>query len=227
MMLRHASIRKRLTLLITLVSGVAVLLTTIPITLIGIYNLRDNLLAELQETTTIVGELNQALIAFIDTVPGYKDKAVENLAGAFSSKPSILRACLYNTRGEEQASYFNKSAADKTCPDVRESTEGISRVDGVIRVTNTHLINSLGEVTAEIVLESDMREVHAYIIRQVATALLAALLMSALAYLLALRLQRSITRPLLELAETAREVSARKDYSLRAERDYALEPGNE
>src|SRR5271155_5054368 len=106
-MLGNASIKKRLTLLITSISGFAVVLTTIAITLMGIYNLRANLHAELEETARIVGERNQVLIAF-----DRKDEASENLRKAFSVKSSILRACMYDVSGKQAAGYFSDATED-------------------------------------------------------------------------------------------------------------------
>ena len=111
-MMKHTSIKKRITLLITMISCGAVLLTTVAITLIGIHNIRVDLVTELQETARIVGERNQALIAF-----DRKDEASENLRKAFGAKASILRACMYDAGGKLAASYLMTiSRTDKTCP---------------------------------------------------------------------------------------------------------------
>ena len=98
-MLREASIKKRLTLLITVISCFAVLMTTLTITMIGYYNLKQNLISELQVTTKVVGERNQALISFGDV-----SRARENLK-IFASKPSIMMACLYTDDGKVFAGY--------------------------------------------------------------------------------------------------------------------------
>jgi signal transduction histidine kinase len=211
MLITHTSIKKRLTLLITTISGVAVLLTTIAITLMGIYNLRVNLLAELQETARIVGERNQALIAF-----DQKDEASENLRKAFSVRSSILAACMYDQNGKPAASYFSDTSADRSCPSIPAPEDGITYShNGFTRVTN-HLHNSAGFATGIIVLDSDLREIDVYIRKQLLTALLVSAAVSVIAYMLALGLQRTISTPILELSKTARRVSAERDYSLRA-----------
>lgn len=194
----------------TAISGFSVLLTTIAITLLGIYNLRVNLQTDLQETARNVGERNQALIQF-----DRKDEASENLRKAFNVKSSLLRACMYDVSGKLAASYFNDTVEDKTCPDVLGIPAGISYVHGITRATK-QLKSSAGFPTAFIVLDSDMREIDIYISKQIIMALLVSLGISGMAYALALGLQRTISLPILSLAETARRVSAEKDYSLRA-----------
>ncbi len=211
-MLKQASIKNRLTLLITAISGLAVLLTTIAITLIGIYNLRTNLLIELQQNASNVGERNQALITF-----DRKDEASDNLRKAFSIRPSVLRACIYDANGRPAASYFSDDVVNKTCPDA-DQQEGVSKGGGVVRVTRG-LKNVSGFYTASIMLESDLREIDVYVRKQALTALFVAVTLIMLAYGVALGLQHTISMPILELADTARRVSIEKDYSLRAMRD--------
>jgi len=218
-MLKYASIKKRLILLITIISGSAVLLTTIAITTIGIYNLRVNLLADLDETARIVGERNQALISFEQN-----SEASENLRKAFNVKSSIVRACMYDATGKPAATYFAGDAATGACPDI--GPDGISYPHDATRVTKL-LKNSAGFILGHIVIDSDMREIDAYLKKQLLTALLVSLGVSGLAYLLALSLQRTISLPILELAETARRVSAERDYSLRAELSSSATRNNE
>ena len=210
-MLGQTSIKKRLTLLITAISCGAVLLTTIAITAIGIYNLRVNLLTELQETSRIVGERNQALITF-----DRKDEASENLRKAFGAKPSIQRACMYDAGGKLAANYISDEVQDKSCPEIAGLEEGISYPVGLSR-SSKQLRNNAGFPTGFIVLDSDLREIKSYYHKQIFTALLVVLGVSGLAYLLALGLQRTISGPILELSKTARRVSNERDYSLRAQ----------
>jgi len=216
-MLAHASIKKRLTLLITVISGVAVLLTTCAFTAIGIYNLRQNLLSELAETARIVGEGNQAYIDF-----NQPETAIKNLRKAFSSRPSILRVCMYDLAEKPVASYFSDSVVDKSCPLAVDSQDAISNSNGILRVTR----HVSGLIATPIVIDSDFREINAYIRKQLIIALLVAIAVSAFAYGIALGMQRTISGPILELADTARRVSAEKDYSLRAARDNSIPAGH-
>src|SRR5262249_2826291 len=61
-----------------------------------------------------------------------------------------------------------------------------------------------------------LREINVYMRKQLLTALLVSVAVSAFAYVLALGLQRTISLPILSLSETARRVSVERDYSLRA-----------
>jgi signal transduction histidine kinase len=213
-MLKHASIKTRLILLITSVSCSAVLLTTIAVTLIGIHNLRENLLAQLQETANVVGNLNQAYVTF-----NQEDTASRNLQQVFGDKRSIIRACMYDAGGNAAANYFGTKVKDKTCPLIAGLPDGINTDrEGVVVIK--HLS------AASIVLESDLSEIESYVSKQVIIAILVAVIISYLAYIFALGLQRTISGPILELADTARRVSNEKDYSLRAADDANNESVN-
>lgn len=215
-MLKNATIKKRLTLLITIVSSSAVTVTTIMITLIGIYNMRDNLLSQLEDTALNVGKSNAAYISF-----DQKEAATRNLQDVFSTKPSILRVCMYDANSTPAAMYFSNSFMDRTCPDIKDWKEGISTYDGNT-VAMRHL-NTNGVLVASITLESDMREIKAYLIKQVLTALLVILVINIFAYGFALAMQGTISTPLRALSETARRVTVEEDYSLRVQNEPSEE----
>lgn len=212
-MLKHGTIKRRLTLLITMVSGVAIVLTTIVITMIGIYNMRENILAQLEDTAVNVGKSNLAYISF-----DQKDAATRNLQDVFGTKPSILRVCMYDAGASPAAFYFSPQIQDKSCPDISDRSEGVSTYSG-----NTIIIKHLdnkGMLVASITLESDMREIRAYLVKQVMTAFAIIFLVSIVSYIFALITQGTISEPLLALADTARRVSVEDDYSLRVANEY-------
>ncbi|MDE3061196.1 MAG: hypothetical protein KGJ06_09310, partial [Pseudomonadota bacterium] len=67
-----------------------------------------------------------------------------------------------------------------------------------------------------IYLESTLEQIDNYIRRQAIIAFTVSLAALLVSYLLAISLQNAISGPVLSLTETAREVSRRKDYSIRA-----------
>lgn len=212
-MFHSGSVKQRLTLLITAVSASAVLLTTLALTFIDVYNLKGSLVSELEVTAKVVGERNKAFISF-----GEAELARDNLK-IFASKPSVVLACLYNDQGKVFAGYA-PDAYDESfsyCPSVTEHPSAARK--GNVRFIQQ--LDSGNLPVGYILLESDLREISDYISRQVFIALLVVIAFSALAYCVALAAQRSISKPILGLAETARRVSSQKDYSLRAEQDEA------
>lgn len=223
MQYKHQSIKRSLIVLITAISGISVLLTTIAITLIGYYNLHERLLIELTENARIVGDRNQALIVF-----GRTDEAENNLRTAFSVKSSIRLACLYDGNGSALARYLGDGVPDQKCPDISGLTEGIATLAHGMQVM-MRLRNINGTVASSIVLRSDLHEIDDYLRQQAITCALVALVFLAIAYMLALSFQKTISMPILALANTARRVSVERDYSLRAiaNRDPAAQQPHE
>ena len=110
-MLRNSSIKLRLTLIIMSISFVSVMLTTLAISIIGVYSLSNNLIQELDVTASIVGDRNTAALLFND------DKQAQNNLNVFSVNHTIVQACLYNQTGTLFARYINsKYELDSKCP---------------------------------------------------------------------------------------------------------------
>ncbi len=212
-MLRNAAIKKCLTLLITLVSVVAIIITTVAFTVIGFYNMRESLYQALTDTAVSVGESDIAYVSF-----GPMEEANAGLHKFLSTNPSIIRACMYtdnvDQKGSKPAYYFNPSLRDKSCPDITGMKEGFSKHDGNIVVVKKLDYN--GRYAATILLESDTRELDDYLIKQLIISISVIVLMSIAAYLIALATQGTVSSPLLMLADTARRVTVEEDYSLRA-----------
>src|SRR6185369_11316425 len=219
-MLKNATIKKRLTLLITMVSSAAVTVTTIVITLIGIYNMRENLYSQLDDTAVNVGKSNLAYISF-----DQKEAATRNLQDVFGTKPSILRVCMYDASNVPAAFYYGTGAPDRTCPNISNMHEGVGTYDDNTIVMR-HLDNN-GMLVASITLESDMREIKAYLFKQFITAVLVILAVNACAYVFALAMQGTISIPVRALSDVARRVTVEEDYSLRVQNEQASDGAGE
>ena len=206
-MLRNYSIKQRMTLIIMSISFVSVLLTTLAISIIGVYSLRSNLAKELDVSASIVGDRNTAALLFND------DKQAENNLNVFSVNPTIVQACLYNQGGVVFARYVNKRYENGSiCPnDMQErATVGTNRIELLKPILK------IGDKIGYIYIESTLEQIDSYIDKQVLTACSVGFAALFVSYLLAINLQRSISRPILSLAETARQISIRKDFTIRA-----------
>jgi signal transduction histidine kinase len=189
------------------ISFVSVMLTTLAISIIGVYSLQNNLIQELDVSATLVGDRNTAALLFND------DKQAQNNMNVFSVNQTIVQACLYNQSGAVFARYVNrKYELDSKCP--KDLHEHASVADNRIQLLKS--VVKMQDTIGYIYVESTLEQIDAYINKQVLIAFsvsFAALLVS---YLLAISLQKMISTPILSLAETARQISIRKDFSIRA-----------
>lgn len=205
--LKNSSIKQRLTLIIMAISSFSILLTTLSISIIGVYNLRSNIISELDVSASIVGDRNAAALLFNDN-----KRAEENL-NVFSVKQAIVQACLYTKDGILFAQYTNKDIENENhCPN-----DFTARM--VIENKHIELMKPVvknGEQIGHIYLESTLEQVEHYIEKQAEIAIMIIVAGLIFSYFLAINLQRSISRPILSLADTARQVSLYKNYSIRA-----------
>ncbi len=205
-LLRNASIRQRLTLIIMAISCISVLLTTLAISIIGVYSLRAGIINDLDVSASIVGDRNTAALLFND------DKQAKSNLNVFSVDQSIVQACLYKEDGHLFARYNNRETLHQRCPtDLSERA--------IIGKSHIHLMKPIIKMQDRIgfiYLESTLEQIDRYIEKQITIAVTVAAAALIVSYLLAINLQHAISRPILSLAETAREVSRRKDYSIRA-----------
>lgn len=205
--LKNLSIKQRLIFIIMGISSISVLLTTISISIIGVYNLQSNIISELDVSASIVGDRNSAALLFGD------DRQAEINLNVFSVKRTIIQSCLYNNEGVFFARYSNKEiTAESWC-----SADFLERA--IIKNGHIELMKPIikgGDKIGYIYIESSLEQIRIYLEKQTKIALLIVTAGLIFSYFLAINFQRSISRPILNLADTARQVSIHKNYSIRA-----------
>ncbi len=196
--MKESSIRRRLKVILMAVSGTAVMVACGAFLALNFYFLRLGSEQDLQALAGVVAKQCESALAQDDP-----DAAADILA-ALKSREDIVGADVLTATGERFTGF---STPDRAVLEVR------------------HEILEGGKVLAAVVLRSDLRHVRDRLQRNVLIAGLVILLALLTASLLAARLERVITRPILHLADTVRAVAERKDFSLRAVRSTRDETG--
>jgi signal transduction histidine kinase/CheY-like chemotaxis protein len=134
---------------------------------------------------------------------------LDGMLAVLQIRPHVRHACVYNLKGE----LFGRFARDGEpgCPAAPppRNAFGWNTYDVVADITYD------GEKAGVFYLSRDLRDVHRRLVIGGTTIVGLLLLAVAAALALAHRMQRSISEPLLDLADTARRVSASRDYSIR------------
>ena len=203
---RDLSIRRKLTLIITIVTCAAILLACGAFLSFDIYRFRHSSVRDLETLAQILGSNSTAALTFRDANSGHE------ILQALSAKEHILGACVYHNDGRTFASYQRGSAVSRfSCPPV-ESDASRFEQDRLV-VFRTVVLD--GQPIGTIFLVSDLEELS-QLLRLFATLFGLLLLgLSVGAYSFADRMQRAISDPILSLAETTKVVRTRKDYSIR------------
>lgn len=215
---RQGSIRHKLVTIIMSVAVVAVAISTFSISVIRVYDLKQSLLNDMELAAKAVGERNKFTIRF-----GYQGQVSSNLE-MLKLRPSIRHACIYDAHRDIFAYFPLPSGKDNqlletqsgfraaaSCPLFNESFTRFT--DNRLEILRTITLGK--EVVGSVYIESDLHQIDEYIRNQLFTALIVISIVFLVAYLLAIRLQKEISGPILELANAAARVSAYKDYSYR------------
>ncbi len=203
------SIRRKLTWINTLASGVALLVASLAFVGYELSAFRQNMVSTLSVQAQIVGLNSASALLFSDP------RSAENTLSALAASPNIISGAIYSPTGELFASYTRDAGATASplpLPTRQIETSHFSGSD----LSLVRRIMFQGKAIGVVYLRSDLREidqsVQQYI--RIVTIVLVISLFAAMA--LSSFFQGAITRPLIQLAEVARVVSRERNFSVRA-----------
>ena len=206
MLFKDMPIRRKLMRIIFLMSGLVLLVTCITFFIYEFHAFRKTTVEKLSAIGKIISANSTAALAFDSP-----DDAKEILA-ALKAEPNIVAAALYNKDGN----LFSKYSFDKgtTIFPVGPGMEGY-------RFAHSHLegfqpVMMETKQLGTLYLKSDLSAMYERLQLYGIVVALVIILSVLLAYLLSKILQKSISKPILALAETAKLISERKDFSVRA-----------
>ena len=200
-----APIRRRLNSIALITTGVALLLTTVLFFAGEVVAIRRSSLQELRILSEVIASNSSAALAFDNP-----DDARGVLA-AFRADPHIVAAALYKPDGQLFVAYPEKPAI--AIPPMPAAIG--YRIDGASLV-GLAPVREDSRVLGTLYVRSDLSAVYDRLAFYALVALLVIALALLVAWAIARRLQRQLSAPILELAATARRVSDRRDYSVRA-----------
>lgn len=215
--MQNMTIKRKLILIIMFTCTIALLLT-------GTLNLfhqrtqiRKELIRSISCYAEIIGENCRAALSFED------EKDTSEMLKSLDADSSIVFACVYTKEGKVLASYRR--------PDITEDIQTPLCAKESYWFNNHYFklfkrIDSGDEVIGTVYIQLDMSEMNAHLRLEAGIMILLVLACSLVAYLVSLRLQRVVSKPILSLAEVARAVSEKKDYSTRAPKQNNDEVGS-
>jgi signal transduction histidine kinase/HAMP domain-containing protein/ActR/RegA family two-component response regulator len=217
LVLQDIPIKRKLTAIIMIASTVALLLVSGGFVAYELAIFRQTMKNDLLTQAQIVGDQSTAAVAFQDK------ETAEEIMHAMRHKGHVTAAALYDPSGKLFSTYFRtNSAALQATGKIPLKPESNTNVWDVERFESDRLIvfhtfktASDNQVAGTIFLESDLDELHQREVRYAGIILLFMAASFVVTLFLSYLLQRVITRPIFDLAETARAVTAEKNYSVR------------
>jgi signal transduction histidine kinase/CheY-like chemotaxis protein len=208
MSLRNLSIKRKLTLLAMLTSGIAVLLSSVSFLVYDLVAFRTLLRQDLMTEAEIVAYNSTAAMAFDDVAAGNVQLS------ALAAKSHLVMAVLYDNDGRLFARYSREGAVAPPNQPVRDGSQRY-------RFTGTHMevfndVTLRDEQLGTLFLQSDMERWNARARQYVGIVAVFVLISGLIAWIVSSRLQGLVSGPILELEQTMRSVSIAKNYGIRA-----------
>jgi two-component system, sensor histidine kinase and response regulator len=203
---RDMSIRHKLQGIVLISCAVALLVASAAFTVYDRSTFLSTKTADLAASAKMIGSNSTAAITFHDA------ESAREILGALRVKQHVICACIYDSEGKVLARY-SRSPSENACPAEVQKEGSAVRSKRLILFQKIFLNN---DVIGMIYLDADLVDLHDRLLRFVVVDFAVLLVSLAIAFILSYRLQRVISQPIRELAETASAVSAHQNYSIRA-----------
>ncbi|MFH2065236.1 MAG: ATP-binding protein, partial [Pseudomonadota bacterium] len=212
------SIKKKLTLIITSTCVISLFLACMALITIEFFSFRQLMIRNNTTIARTIGMNCQAALLFND------QKAAQDTLSALHAVPDILYGMVYKPEGNVLARFISQNAQIKETPEISHRMQRGTVFHG----NHLDLIEPIvldRETIGYIFLQAGLTSLYARLYRYAFICGVILLLSSLIAYFLSLKFQRTISGPILDLAEKMGNVTLKQDYSIRIESQAGDELG--
>jgi len=202
---QRQSIRRKLRSIIMATTAMAVLLVCIGSVGQDFFDVLADLKSDVNALAQVIIANSAAPLTFGD------QRAAIELLTVLRSRPSVHAGCIYTPAGVKFAEYRSGPSAS---PPPHPGPDGYYRRRGEVELVRG--ITFDGERVGTLYVASDLRDLHARMLEDAEAGIVVVLGSLLAAFLVASRLQRVISEPIVELARVAKQVSTAGDYRIRA-----------
>jgi signal transduction histidine kinase/CheY-like chemotaxis protein/HAMP domain-containing protein len=204
--LNNIPLRRKVTVVILMTCSAVLLLACGVLAAYQMLDYRKMMARDMAVLAEVVAENTRAAMAFDD-----QNKAQDTLT-TLKSEPSVVAACIYDKSGSPFATYAQPKKGIRF-PD-RPGTDGEKFEAGGLRVFHPIMLNN--KRLGTLFIQADLSGLHDRLVLFAGIAGLVLIGSCLVALLLSTFLQKPISGPILELADTVQLIGERKDYSIRA-----------
>jgi two-component system, cell cycle sensor histidine kinase and response regulator CckA len=206
---KDISIKNKLILIIMLVSGFALLVTSLSIFAHNRMSYRKDTIEELSGYAAMIGTNSTAAITFNDS------DAAKEIISSISIQNEVSYACILNEDNKVFAEYRRSDM-----PDFSISTEclvkSFSFSSNHVDIVSSILMDK--KKIGTVYLRAELDKLYARYKSDILLITAALIISSVAAFFLSSRLHRIISSPILYLADIAKKIASDKSYSVRAEK---------
>jgi PAS domain S-box-containing protein len=213
---RDFSIRRKLLFINVLTTSTALGLASTAYIAYERLRFQANIDRQLSTVADVIGSSARGSLA------GHDKAGAEEVLRGLAAEPRILAACLFEASGTGIACYARERGDGRAYP-TAPGPYGLRSESGDLVLTRP--IPGRDLPSGSVWIRFDGRVPFETLRHELAMVSVAMSVCFIIAVLLSTKLQRAITAPLMRLAQTAREVAAGRDYSLRAQKSGEDELG--
>ncbi|MDA3896114.1 MAG: HAMP domain-containing protein [Desulfobacteraceae bacterium] len=203
---RDFSITNKIRTIVMIVSSITLLMACGILGALEVINFRQTQIHELSVLAKIIADRSTASLTFADP------QIAHETLDALKAKHSILSAYIFNDAGEIFASYYRPGSDPDSLPtDLQLEGTGFN-------ATSLHVISPVlleEEKIGTVFIKSDLKQMYALIWKYIGYVTLVLFFAILTAFFMLTKLQRYITRPILDLANAAGLTAVNMDYSTR------------
>jgi two-component system sensor histidine kinase/response regulator len=203
---RRASLKRKQMSVIMLTTVVALLLACSGFAIFEVITYRKSMVKSLSTLADLAGNNSTAAIQF-----GDRDEAAKNVR-LLQAEPALEAAWILTPDGQVFAEYFRDPTRRSPPPTFTEQDHHF----GANTFELQRAIRADGEAIGRVCLRTNLNDLTLRLRDYALIAITVLLAASLVALLLSAWLQRLVSRPILELAETARIVAQERNYAIRA-----------
>jgi PAS domain S-box-containing protein len=210
------SIKNKLVIIIISASAFTIILGLFVFSIFDIINYKTEMKKNASLNANLVGQYCSAALLF-----AYQDEANQLLKG-LNSMPDIVNACIYD-KDNKIFAYYDKSPDDKIS--FQRPTGDKTELSG----NYLHVIKPIiyqNEVIGKIYLRVSAVHLTEKIITNIIVFILLLLGLSGPVFIVASKLQRLVSEPIMKLAEITDRIAQSKDYSIKVDTDRKDVIGN-
>lgn len=203
------TIKRKLIAVIMLASTMSLILVGTAFIFWQWFTLRQSMVRSLSMQARVIASNSEASITFEDP------KDANNLLHALRTEPSIVFGGIYTLNGKIFAGYLRQGIKRKLEPD-QIQISGYEFGDDLLTVYEPVIVD--GKTVGTVCLRSTLSNLNIMLRQNVAVVIAGLLIVSILIFFVSSGLQKVISRPILELADVARAISEKQEYSIRVKK---------
>ncbi len=210
------TIRRKLISIIMLACTTSLLLVGATFIIWQWFSLRQSMVRTLSTQAKIIADNCKASIIFEEA------QDASDVLKALRAEPSFVFGGVYTIEGEIFASYYRGDQDQKVSPFELKKVGYVFR-NNLLTVYEPIIVE--GKDVGIVCLRSTLSNLHQTLRRNIAVVVGALLLVSLLIFFVSAELQKIISEPILELADVAKVISEKKEYSIRVNKSSKDELG--